>query len=105
MTALFALCAAARSYAVDGVVVAVDPGARTMLVAHRPIGKYMGAMMMPFRVEEARELAGLHPGARVTFDLVVGRGASVARRVKVVGEGDAPVVKGGIAIGDALPPF
>ena len=46
---------------VDGVVVAVDPAARTMLVSHRPIANYMPAMLMPFRVPDGRELAGLHP--------------------------------------------
>ena len=64
---------AAKSFPVDGVVIAVDPAARTMLVSHRPIGRYMPAMMMPFRVEEAKDLQGLYPGARVSFELVVGK--------------------------------
>jgi protein SCO1/2 len=96
----------ARNYSVDGIVVAVDPMARTMLVSHRAIGKYMPAMMMPFRVESGGELAGVHPGARVQFELVVGRDRSVARGVKVTGETEIPnAAAGRIGVGDALPDF
>ena len=94
-----------KSYAVDGIVVAVDPVARTMLVSHRAIGKYMPAMMMPFRVADSGELRGVHPGSRVEFELVVERERSVARGVKVTGEGSAPAPKGQIAIGQALLDF
>jgi protein SCO1/2 len=102
---LVALPLLARNYSVDGVVVAVDSTARTMLVSHRAIGKYMPAMMMPFRVESSAELAGVHPGSRVQFELVVNRDRSVARSVQVTGEGAAPAPKAQIAIGQALPEF
>ena len=39
----------AKTYSVDGIVVAVDRPARTMLVSHRAIAHYMPAMLMPFR--------------------------------------------------------
>jgi len=102
-----AVCLFAKSYPVDGVVVAVDPAARTMLVAHRPIGRFMGAMTMPFRVEDSRELEGLHPGARVGFELVVGKDRSVARKVRRSGGADAeiPPPKEKLAIGAVLPDF
>lgn len=98
---------AAKSYPVDGIVVALDPASRTMLVSHRPIAKYMGAMMMPFRVDDARELEGLHPGARIRFDLVVGKHRSIARNVRKSGGGDVeiPAPKERLSIGDALPEF
>src|ERR1044071_9067754 len=73
------LVLAAKSFSVDGIVVALDPAARTMLVSHRPIGRYMPAMMMPFRVEQPGEMSGLYPGARVQFDLVVEKDRSFAR--------------------------
>jgi protein SCO1/2 len=95
----------ARNYAVDGIVVAVDPTARTMLVSHRPIEHYMPAMMMPFRVEDAKELARLHPGARVEFDLSVDRERSLARNIRITGESEIRASKPGIAIGDQLPDF
>src|SRR5947199_10858088 len=78
-----------KSYAVDGIVVAVDPAARTMLVSHRAIARYMPAMMMPFRVADAAELNGLHPGARIRFELSVSKSAATARRVRLTGDPDA----------------
>ena len=98
---------AAKSYPVDGIVVAVDPTARTMLVSHRPIGKYMGAMMMPFRVENAAELAGLYPGVRIQFELVVGKDRSLARNVRRSGGPDAEIAapKEKLKIGDPVADF
>jgi protein SCO1 len=98
---------AAKTYAVDGIVVAVDPAARTVLVSHRAIANYMPAMLMPFRVESAAELATLHPGARIQFDLTVNKTQSVARHIRLSGETGvlltAPPEK--LAIGGALPDF
>lgn len=96
----------AKSYSVDGIVVALDPAARSMLVSHRPIAKYMGAMMMPFRVVDASELAGLYPGARIQFDLVVGKDRSIARNIrKSGGDAEIPAPKEKLAIGGTLPDF
>src|SRR5271163_3814114 len=81
----------AKSYQVDGVVVAVDKTARTMLVSHRPIENFMGAMAMPFRVEDRNQLEGLHPGMRVRFDLVVSKDGSIARNVRKSGDPDQPI--------------
>ena len=82
---------AAKSYPVDGIVVALDPAARTMLVSHRPIPHYMDAMMMPFRVDSAGELDGLHPGSRVQFDLIVDKDRSLARNIRKAQIGRAHV--------------
>jgi protein SCO1/2 len=102
---LLPLLLAARSFSVDGIVVAVDPAARTMLVAHRPVEKYMPAMTMPFRVEKASELDGLYPGARVRFELVVERDRSMARRVVKTGDGEIAPPKGKLRPGDAVADF
>jgi protein SCO1 len=97
----------AKTYAVDGIVVAVDPVARTMLVSHRAIAHYMPAMMMPFRAESAAELATLHPGARILFDLSVTKAQVLARNIRLSGAPDAaiPPPKEKLAIGAALPDF
>jgi protein SCO1/2 len=106
---VFALCATAlaKSYPVDGIVVAVDPAARTMLVSHRPIAGYMPAMMMPFRVDGVDELNGLYPGARIEFRLEVGKERAVARQVHKTGapDGEIPPPAEMLAIGAALPDF
>src|ERR1017187_6884274 len=72
----------AKTYSVDGIVVAVDPAARTMLVSYRAIAHYMPAMLMPFRAENAAELAPLHPGARIAFLLSVNHGQSLRRTIR-----------------------
>ena len=102
----------AKTWAVDGIVIAVDPVARTMLVSHRPIvnsrgGNYMGAMAMPFRVGSSEELKGLQPGDRVTFELVVDKTKSLARGVRRTGAGPGaiPPPKEKLRIGGALPDF
>jgi protein SCO1/2 len=97
----------AKTYSVDGIVVAVDAGARTMLVSHRAIAHYMPAMLMPFRTETSAELAALHPGARIAFDLAVTKGQSVARNIRPTGAPDVaiPAPQEKLAIGSALPDF
>jgi protein SCO1 len=104
---LSAVTLAAKSYPVDGIVVAVDSPAHTMLVAHRPINGYMPAMMMPFRVADAGELRDLYPGARVEFQLEVARDRSIARNVRRSGGPDAaiPAPKETLRIGEPLPGF
>lgn len=97
----------AHTYPVDGIVVAVDPQAHTMLVSHRPIAHYMPAMMMPFRVENAADLQPLHPGARITFDLAVTKSQAIARNVRATGDPDValPAPPQRLAIGALLPDF
>jgi protein SCO1/2 len=102
---LVPLLLAARSFSVDGIVVAVDPAARTILVAHRPVEKYMPAMTMPFRVEKASELDGLYPGARVHFELVVERDKSMARRIVKTGDGEIAAPRQKLRPGDAVSDF
>jgi protein SCO1 len=104
---LLAAPLAAKTYPVDGIVVAVDAQTRTMLVSHRPIERYMAAMTMPFRVESAEALRALHPGSRIRFDLAVGKSESLARNVRTTGEADTPLPapKEQLAIGSPLPDF
>jgi protein SCO1 len=110
LATLFLILAApvlAKTYSVDGIVVAVDAGARTMLVSHREIAHYMPAMLMPFRAGNAAELAALHPGARIAFELAVTKEGSVARHIRLAGESDValPAASKKLAIGAALPEF
>jgi protein SCO1/2 len=104
---LLGLPLAAKTYAVDGIVVAVDQAAGTMLVSHREIAHYMPPMMMPFRAESAAELAALHPGARIQFDLSVTNSAAIARHIRLSNAPDAtlPPAKEKLAIGALLPDF
>lgn len=107
LLAVLSVSAAGKSYSVDGIVVALDPAAHSILVSHRPIGRYMPAMMMPFRVEDPADLNGLYPGARIQFELVVFKDHSAARHVRRVPGSDIeiPAPKEKLHIGDALPEF
>ena len=81
--ALGAVSAADREYAVRGMVLRVDPGARTFVVSHDRIAGFMDAMTMPFEVSDAGALKDLVPGAIVEFRLVVGDTAAYAESIRV----------------------
>ena len=59
------------------------PDLRQMVVAHRPIDKYMPAMTMAFTVGREVPLDRLTPGTRGGFELLVGKHRSLARKVRV----------------------
>ena len=104
---LAASCVLAKSYSVDAIVLALDPATQTMLVSHRPIPRYMPAMVMPFRVEHLHDLDALYPGARVQFDLVIANRHSLARNVRKSAGADADIAasRDQLPIGAALPAF
>jgi protein SCO1 len=101
------LALTAKTFPVDGIVVAIDASARTVLVSHREIPRYMPAMMMPFRAESAADLTALHPGMRIAFDLDVGKNTATARRIRAIDGPDAPLPRPPekLAIGAPLPDF
>jgi protein SCO1/2 len=83
MTILLAICTGCvKHYKIEGLILQVDPAARTILVSHRPIDKYMPAMTMPFHVAPHEDLSTLTPGTRINFDLQVGKHASIARNLQ-----------------------
>jgi protein SCO1/2 len=100
-------CALAKSYPVDAIVLALDPATQTMLVSHRPISRYMPAMVMPFRVEHPHDLDALYPGARIQFDLVVTNRYSLARNVRKSAGADIaiPAPKDQLPVGAPIPGF
>ncbi len=62
---------AARRYALEGRVVAVDVEGRALQVAHQDIPGYMEAMTMRFPVLDAEVLSGIHEGDQIEATLVV----------------------------------
>jgi protein SCO1/2 len=73
----------ADRYPVTGMVLRVDAATRTFVASIEKIPGFMDAMAMPFEVKDARELAGLVPGAIVEFTLVVDRTASHVEGIRV----------------------
>ncbi len=110
-----ALTGCARRYRVEGMVLAVAPAERTVVVSHRAIPGYMPAMAMPFRVRHAREIERLAPGDRVQFRLVVGRAVAAggfrAAKSAIEGLGEdgerftLPVPPNQVAAGAPVPDF
>ena len=60
-----------RSFPARGTVLELRSDGTTVVIRHQAISNYMAAMTMPFRVKNSRELAGLHRGDEITFQLQV----------------------------------
>jgi protein SCO1/2 len=66
------------------MVLRVDPASRSFVVSHEKIAGLMEAMIMPFEVRDAKDLAGVVPGAVVEFTLVVrDKAAAYATRFRI----------------------
>jgi protein SCO1/2 len=77
---LVPLLAAAKSYPVEGLVLAIDRAAQTLTVSHKEIPGVMPAMAMPIAAANPKELANLRPGMRVRLRLDNG----TARQIRVI---------------------
>jgi len=107
----------AKRYPVEGLVLRVERDRQTVTISHREILGYMPAMVMPFRLKNAAELSGLAPGARVEFQLEVGKRGAVVRNLRaqalapdgvVAGNGQKlrlPPTPEKVAIGATVPDF
>jgi protein SCO1/2 len=60
-----------QTFRTEGVVKELKGDGQTVVIAHEAIPDYMEAMTMPFKVKEARELAGLQPDDKILFRLRV----------------------------------
>ncbi len=89
-------------------MVETKPELRQMVVAHKPVDNYMPAMTMPFRVGRV-DWGKLTPGARVRFQLKVGKHASMAQKVHISASlDDVKLPKTAVRkplIGDKIPSF
>jgi protein SCO1/2 len=102
------LTGCAKHYKVEGLIVQADPANRTIVVSHKPIKGYMGAMAMPFRVADNENLSKLTPGTRVDFELRVGKQQSIARNVKAIEtkvDYQVPKAVNQVAVGSTIPDF
>lgn len=60
-----------QTFQVNGLVLEVRPGEKSVTIKHDEVVGYMPAMTMPFDVRDTNELAGLEPGDPVSFRLCV----------------------------------
>lgn len=73
-------------FQVKGLVIAVKPREKTIEIKHEAVPGYMPAMTMPFDVKDTNELAGLQPGQRVSFRLLVTDTEGWIDRIQKLGE-------------------
>jgi protein SCO1/2 len=99
------LAGCAHRYRVEGLVLAVDPAKRTILVSHRPIEKYMPAMTMQFAVAPDENLSKVAPGARVDFELRDSKVRHLRVTKTQLENVQVETPKNQVAIGDAVPDF
>ena len=85
-------CKRERVFEVKGIVREVLPQRRQVKIEHEKIPNYMDAMTMPFEVKDARELAGLQPGDRVSFRMVVTAKDGWIERIVKTGVETAPIL-------------
>jgi protein SCO1 len=62
---------AARTFAVKGIILKIEPGGDEVVVQNEAISNYMDAMTMPFPLKNSDAVAGLKSGDKVTFQLHV----------------------------------
>jgi protein SCO1 len=74
---------AGERHAMRGLVLAVDPSQRSVLVSHESVPDVMPAMAMPFDVRDPTELDGVVPGMMVEFTLVIEPDAAYVEQIRV----------------------
>ena len=80
----------ARRYPIQGVVKALDPGARTATIQHGRIGDWMEAMTMEYPVAPDADFQKLHVGDRLEGTVVVADVKYYVTEVKVLPAPPAP---------------
>ena len=123
LLALVVFVQADERHACRGLVLEVDAARRTFVASIEAIPNVMPAMRMPFQVRDAKDLAGVVPGAMIEFTLVVGKTAShaegirilryqnleqdplAARRLSLLKEVGAGVASRAVAVGAPIPDF
>jgi protein SCO1/2 len=78
-----------KQYQLQGQILDVKPDSNEVLVKHEDIPGFMPAMTMPYKVEDAKLLAGKQPGDLITATLVVGETEAHLSRIDKTGH--APV--------------
>ena len=83
------------------MVTGINPSEQIVTISHRDIPRYMPAMSMAFHVRNPADLAVLHAGAQVEFELVARKSGSYIQHLRRIG-GDAVIEDQGDRI--VLPP-
>jgi protein SCO1 len=93
------LTGCAAHHQARGLVLRVDPEARTVTVSHEAVPGFMDAMVMPFELRDPRDLRDLVAGDRIAFRIAAGKGRTLIDRLRLLSAGPA----GGTNVGGAVP--
>ena len=74
-----------RTFTARGVVEKLQPDDRTIVIRHEAVSNYMAAMTMPFKVKEPTELAAVHAGDEISFQLHVTETESWVDQITKIG--------------------
>jgi Cu/Ag efflux protein CusF len=77
-------------HALRGVVVALTPDTKDVIIDHEEIPEVMGAMRMGFTVPEEEDRAKMEPGSQIEATLVMENNTMWVEGVTVVGKTDPP---------------
>jgi protein SCO1/2 len=88
-----------KRYHLEGTVISIDKPQQRVVVDHKEIPGFMGAMAMPYPVADPKDLDRLAPGDQITADVVVGDNRVRLANIVVVkkSDGKAPVTSGDLA--------
>jgi len=82
-----------RSFTAKGTVTELKPDGRTVVIQHEAISNYMSAMTMPFKAKVPEELAGLHRGDEISFQLQVTESESWVDGITKIGTVSLPPIQ------------
>lgn len=77
-----------KRYRVEGIVLGTTPARSEILVSHGEVPGYMPAMVMPFRLRHAADLAKIAPGDRIRARLSVKATGSAIDRIEHQGRAE-----------------
>ncbi len=73
----------AKRYPMKGIIVSTNPATSEVTIDSEAIPGFMGAMIMPYKVENANILQDLHPADHMTGTLVVSDNGAVLRDIVI----------------------
>jgi protein SCO1/2 len=79
-----------REYRLQGQVLEVAPDRQQTTISHEEIKGFMGAMTMPYKVREPKQLEGITPGDLINAKLIVLSNDAYVTDVKKVGQAPLP---------------
>jgi len=83
MLACVAVSFAEQHYPARGLILALDPSKKSVVISCSTIPGYMEAMTMSFSVLDAKQLEGLKPGTMIDFTLTVQKDSAYVEAIRV----------------------